>query len=120
MQTMIKLIYVKFTRIVPVIQQLYMQFLQVSTDFQKQVSNKFYESLIEIQYFIDALVPGGGRDERGTILQEQLHHLSVIVLGCQVDRLLVLVIVEVHHGVQVHKLLARLLLGRKGNYLFIF
>jgi hypothetical protein len=56
-----------------------------------------------------ALVPGGGRDQRGTILQEQLHHLSVIILGRQVDRLLVLVVVEVHHGVQIHQLLARLL-----------
>ncbi len=42
--------------------------------------------------------------------------LIIQILGHQVDNLLVLVVAEVHHCVQVPQLLARLLQARKDNY----
>ena len=52
-----------------------------------------------------AILDSGG-DQGGPHLQEELDHCGVIILGCQVERLLLQVIVPVHHGVQVNQSLA--------------
>ena len=50
---------------------------------------------------------GGGGDEAGPVLQEELDQVGVVVLGGQVDWLLVQVVIWVDHCLKIAKLRKR-------------